>query len=152
MELAALASTLGAAGGAGLGLSVVGLIGQTLSGIQAARGQAAAAEAEAESIRESARFDEAQSRRRSAQIIAKQRAIGAASGIDPSTGTPLLLELDNARQAELEAQAIRTGAQNRVASRKFEARLARGRIPGIALSGVAKTGSVLSSLLTRKAP
>jgi len=127
----------------------VGVLGQTLSGIQASRGQAAVAEAEAESIRQQAEFDERESRQRARRVIAKGRAIGAASGVDIGSGSPLLLELDSAREAELEAQAIRASGSNRVAGRQFEARLARGRIPGQIAGGVFRAGTILSQFINR---
>ena len=126
-------------------VAVIGTIGQTLSQVQAARGQARAAGAEAASIREAAGFEERQTRRRAAEIIAKGRAIGAASGIDIASGSPLLMELENVRQAELEALSVRHRGETAARGKQFEAKLARGQIPGIILGGVAKTGSVLSN-------
>lgn len=133
---------------AALALQAIGTIGQTAAQVQAARGQARAAEAEATSIREAAAFEETQSRRRSAQLMAKGLAIGAASGVDISSGSPLLLELDNARQAELEALNIRRTGEVAARGREFEARLARRAIPGLVFGGLAQSGSVLSSWLT----
>jgi len=131
-------------------IGVVGAIGQTISQVQASRGQAAAADAEAESIREQAAFEERESRQRSRRVIAKGRAIGAASGVDIGSGSPLLLELDSAREAELEAQAIKAGGANRIAGKRFESRLARGRIPGQIFGGFAKGGTILSQFLNRR--
>jgi hypothetical protein len=131
-------------------LSLAGTAGQTFAQVQAAKGQAKAAEAEAASIREAAAFEETSFRRRAAQVMAKGRAIGAASGVDISTGSPLLLELDNARQAELEALNIRRTGQVGAAGKQFEAKLAKAAIPGIILGGVAQSGSVLSNWLARK--
>lgn len=123
---------------------ILGTVGQTISSVQAARGQARAASAEASSIQEAAASEETQFRRRAAQLLAKGRAIGAASGVDISTGSPLLLELDNARQAELEALNIRRTGQVGAAGRLFEADLARRSIFGTVLGGAARTGSILS--------
>jgi len=88
-------------------LPTIAAVGQTVSQIQAARGQARAASAEAASIREAAGFEERQTRRRAQEIIAKGQAIGAASGLDIASGSPLLMELENVRQAELEALSVR---------------------------------------------
>lgn len=169
MELAAAAhllffgapATLGATattgglltgGAAGLGsvatgLSLAGTAGKTLSDIQASRAGSRAARAEARSMRESAAFEEAQFRKRAAQLLAKQRAIGAASGVDISSGSPLTMMLDSAREAELEALSIRRSGEIGAEGKKFESRLARRRIPGQAFAGVAKTGSILSQWL-----
>ena len=122
-------------------VGVASAAGSTLSSVQASRGQAKAAEAEAKSLREQAAFDERESRQRARRVIAKGRAVGAASGVDIGSGSPLLLELESAREAELEAQAIRAGGLNRVAGKKFESRLARGRIPGQIAGGVFKAGN-----------
>ncbi len=113
---------------------------------------AAAAEAEAESLRQQAGFEERESRQRARRVIAKGRAVGAASGVDIGSGSPLLLELDSAREAELEAQAIRASGANRVAGKRFESRLARGRIPGVIFGGTARGGTILSEFLNRRNP
>lgn len=131
-------------------VAIVGTVGQTLAGVQAAKGQAKAAEAEAASIREASAFEERQFRRRAALAIGKWQAIGAASGVDIATGSPLLLELDNARQAELEALNIRRTGEVGAAGKQFEAKLAKAAIPGIILGGVAQTGSVLSNWMVPK--
>lgn len=94
---------------------------------EAAKGEARFREAEAESVRQSAAFEERQFRRRINLLLGKQRAIAAASGTDPSSGSPLLAELDNVRQAELEALNIRRTGEVGASSREFEARLAKMR-------------------------
>lgn len=141
-------------GGAGLssvatGLSLAGIGGKTISDIQASRGQARAARAEARSLRESAVFEEGQFRKRAAQLLARQRAIGAASGVDISSGSPLTMMLDTAREAELEALSIRRSGEIGAEGKKLESRLARAKIPGQLFAGAAKTGSILSEWLRR---
>ncbi len=44
------------------------------------------------------------------RLIGAQRAAAAASGVDPSSGSPLELALDAASQAELDAMTIRNNA------------------------------------------
>lgn len=151
MELAATAGAWLAANAGTIATTAAaaGTVGKTISGIQTSRAQSKAARAEAGSIRESAAFEEAQFRKRAAQVLAKQRAIGAASGIDISSGSPLAVMLDTAREAELEAQAIRRSGEIGVEGKKFESRLVRGRVPGQLFAGAAKTGTILSQWLGR---
>jgi len=76
--------------------------------------------------------------------------VGSASGVNIGSGSSLLLELDSAREAELEAQAIKASRANRVAGKRFESRLARGRMPGTIFGGVARDGTILSQFLNRR--
>lgn len=126
-------------------LMVGGQVGQMLSGIQQASGQAKAAKAEAKSIEAQTAFQEQQSRRQSRMAIGKMVAIGAASGVDITSGSPLFMELDSVRQAELDALNIRHQGALGAASKRFEARMAKARIPGIILGGVANTAGMLSA-------
>ena len=181
---------------AGVALAAIGTAASTVALIQSSRTQAAVAEAQAKAgevqatniediselesearireaagIKESAEFEERKSRRRSQQLIAKQRAIGAASGIDISSGSPLFMELDSTRQAEIEALNIRRSGEISSTGKEFEANLGRfssasaasstrfqsginifnaqairRQIPWIAIGGAAKIGgSVLGS-------
>lgn len=134
---------------ASLILGGIGTVGQTLSSIQAARGQARAADLEAESATQAAAFEETQFRRRAALAIAKGQAVGAAAGLDLTSGSPLLLDLENARQAELEALNIRRTGHVAASAKRFEAKLARNAIPGLVLGGLAKGGSLLSDFTRR---
>lgn len=128
-----------------LALMLGAQVGQTLSGIQQANAQAKAANAEARSIADQAAFDEQQYRRKASIAIGKENAMGAASGLDITSGSPLFMELDNIRQAELDALNIRHQGQLGVASKQFQARMAKAQIPGIIMGGMAKSGSTLSS-------
>lgn len=94
---------------------------------KAAKAEAKMREQEAENFRQSAAYEERQYRRRIDILLGKQAAIGAAAGLDITSGSPLLMELANVRQKEMEAQNIRrTGAVN-ASAQEFEARLARYR-------------------------
>lgn len=115
---------------------------QTISGITQANAQAKAANFEARSIEEQAAFQEQQSRRQSALAIGKQVATGAASGVDITSGSPLFMELDNVRQAELEALNIRHQGALGAASKRFEGRMARAQKAGIILGGVSKLATM----------
>lgn len=144
-----LTGGLPALGSIATGLSLAGTAGATVSGVQSSIAQSKAAKAEAKSIRESAAFEEAQFRKRAQTLLAKQRAIGAGAGLDISSGSPLAIMLDSAREAEIEAQSIRRSGEIGAEGKKFESRLARGRIPGQVFGGVARGGSILSQWLRR---
>lgn len=125
-------------------LSVLGSVGSMLSGISQANAQAEGARAEAKSIEEQAAFQEGQSRRQSRMLIGKQIAAGAASGVDITSGSPLFMELDSVRQAELDALNIRHQGALGSASKRFEARMAKARIPGIIMGGISQAGGSLA--------
>lgn len=128
-------------------ISGVATIGETVSGVMGSLSQSKAAKAEAESIRESAKFEERQFKKRAAEVLSKQRAIGAASGVDISSGSPLAIMLDTAREAALESLSIRRSGKIRSESKLFEGRLAKAQIPGQIFGGLAKGGSILGTWL-----
>jgi len=102
---------------------------------------------DAENARNSAAFEEAQSRRQTALLLGKQRAIVAASGVDPGVGSPIIQEIDLIQQAELEALNIRRYGRLQAGARTFEAGIAkyqasraRAGMP-IAVGGAAVSGA-----------
>ena len=144
--------------GVGIAAAIVGVIGAGLSTYaafnQAAQQQKAAKteatfrEQEAESARQSAAYQERQYRRRISLLLGKQEAIAGAAGTDPTSGSPLLMELDNVKQGEMEALNIRRTGQVAASAHELEARLARqrasfaGQQKGFAIgSGVMKASS-----------
>jgi len=154
MELGTAALILGVIG---TGISVMSSVSQAKSEEAAAKTSERAARMEAESERESAAFEERQRRRELAHVLGKQRAITAASGVDPATGSPLLQELDFARQAEMEALNIRRSGELSATGSEFESALhkqrgsAAWRKGGFAIAGgVARTGSILTEFLSEK--
>jgi len=155
--MAAGVGTAGAVGSAGIlsslatPLMLAGTVGQTLSQIQQTRGQASALRAEAKSIKYQSQFEERQARRQSQMAIGKQVAMGAASGVDITSGSPLFMELDSVRQGELEALNIRNQGRNAANARKFGAKMETRKIPGQILGGVANLAgaSMLSQWVGR---
>lgn len=132
----------------GAGISTYAAYSQAQAQQAAAKSESQFREQEAESIRQSSAYQERQYRRRLALILGKQNAITAASGVDPSTGSPLLMELDNIKQGEMEALNIRRTGELSAQGREFEARMARqraafaGQQKGFAIaSGVVKASS-----------
>lgn len=71
--------------------------------------QAATLTQQATREREIATQEEIDLRRRNSRTAAAGRAAGGASGVDFSTGTPLLAAADFAAEAELQALRIRSG-------------------------------------------
>lgn len=122
----------------GLGLGALGIVGQTASEVSATKASAKIDKLEARSIRSQAMFDEAEDRRRTAKILGKSRAIGAASGVDISSGSPLLQLLDSAREAELSALNIRHGGERAAEAKELQAKFKRMSIPGIVAGGVGR--------------
>lgn len=112
------------------------------------KAEAQAREDEAKTIRDSASFEEAKTRRRTQILLAKQRAIGAAAGVDIASGTPIFMELDNTRQAELEALNVRRSGAIAAGGREFEGKLLRSKArylrnqkSGIIIGGVLSAAS-----------
>lgn len=124
-------------------LAGLGTMAQTGSGISAARAQSRAAREEARSALLSSGAEAERIRSRTRFDLGKQRATIAASGLDPSSGSPLEFMLESARQGELEAQTVRYGGEFRRRSKLAEAKLARRQIPGLAFGGLARTGSIM---------
>jgi len=139
-------------------LSLVGIGGEVLSERGAAESQAQQSEAqarladiEAGSIESAARAEEEADRRRTAKILSKQIATGAAAGIDITSGSALLLELDSAKEAELSALTIRQRGEVGVRGKRQEAifarqqaRITRGRKGAAIAKGIFRGGSVLT--------
>ena len=123
--------------------------------------QSRVAENQAKAARDAAAVAEQQSRARSDRIRASARARAAASGIEAGEGSPLLVMLDNARQAELEAQLVRYSGEvqgrfyeSESKLRTFEGRVAR-RAANIGagttlLSGVAQGASIGAGYYSRQ--
>lgn len=118
----------------GAAAAVAGTAVSVVSAVQSANRETQAAEIvteqktiEAEAIRESAAYDEQASRRRSQSLLARQRAIIAASGLDPSGGSFIDQEIDLIKEAELEALQIRRFGELSASAREYEAAIAQYR-------------------------
>ena len=133
------------AGGAGLGLAGTG--GKTIAQVKAANANAAGLEYEARSIEDQTTFDVAQERRRQKILQGQGNAITAASGLDPTSGSPLLMELDRVPQDELEVQSIARSGRVAATTRRYGANLEKGRIPYRILGGVMQGGSILTNYM-----
>lgn len=125
-------------------LQVVGQAGSAVAGSQASSANQRFAKVEAQQAIINAGIEERQSRRRAAQILSKQQAIAAASGLDTSSGTPLEVMLDSARQAEEEALLIRAGGEAKARAIKAGAALESSRASSAAFGGLAGAGLTLA--------
>lgn len=95
--------------------------GQTAAKV--GRAQSRQAEQQALAARQAAEVREQQERRRLDRVRATTRTRAAASGVLATEGSPLLVVLENARQAELEAQLIRYSGEIQGQELEFESRL-----------------------------
>lgn len=136
--------------GVGAGLGIAGTIGQTLAQVRASNAQAKGLEYEAQSIEAQTAFDMRQERRRQQILQGEGNAITAASGLDPTSGSPLLQELDRVRQGALEVQSIKRAGDVAATTRRYGARLAKGSIPYTIMGGAAQGGSILTNYLMRR--
>src|SRR5512147_1801970 len=117
-------------------------------GLLSSNSQASALEAQAKAQQQQTNLAVNAERRQNAKVLAKQEALGAASGLDTSTGTPLELATDTAFTGELNALALKQQGQMRVQSLKTQARSTRtaGLFNAIG-GGISNTGTFLSQFL-----
>jgi hypothetical protein len=144
----------------GVGFSAYAASEQAASQRRTARAEQSLREQEAESIRQAAAYDERQFRRRAALLLGRQHAMFAEAGLDPTSGSPMLLEIDSVRQAEMEALNIRGQGERGAGVQDFEARMARSRAAFFrrqqfiapALTAFEGTGSILGRWADRRRP
>lgn len=133
-------------------MALLGTMMGTASSLSANKANAQAAEQEAQNFEQSAALQERQFRRSASLETGKGRAIAAASGVRADTGSPLLAELDFAKQAEIEAQNIRRTGMMQAGSKRYEARLTNRSNLFTGISGGMQGGSILSSFFARNQP
>jgi hypothetical protein len=86
-------------------------------------------QAKERSVLDTAAQEERQNRRQWALVRGKANTEMAASGVSLSGGSPLLMELDRAKQAEIEALSIRRQGTMEAAGLAYAARMERRSIP-----------------------
>ena len=133
------------AAGAGAAIQGIGTAASTVGSLQTIAEQRKMLKSEALSVEQQAAFDETQTRRQNKLFLGEANAIGAASGVDISSGSPLLHELDRIKQTEIEALNIRRGAQNRVNAINFQRKMLKRQRAFEVVKGAAGGGSILSS-------
>lgn len=151
---------MAALAGVGAGLGVLGAVIDTKSKVDALNEQAKISDweagaklAEAETIRQSAAFEERQYGRKARLLQGRGVATAAASGLDIKSGTPLFLELDNIKQATIQKLDIRRrgalaaqGRELESAFKRREASFARASRTGVMVGGGLRgASSILSS-------
>jgi hypothetical protein len=123
-------------------ISAITTGGQVLSGISSRLTSAAQAEAEARALRTQGLLREQQELQKGAEVTSKGYAIAAASGVDPGSGSPLAIMMDNINTAIKNATIARRsgdlGAEARFAQAGAERRSA---IPDSLLTAFASRGA-----------
>ncbi len=136
----------------------------TYAAIQQSEQQAAVARANARNLQamarareEQASYEEAQFRVKGERIASAQTAAFASSGYETTSGSPLMQELETARNKEQEALNIRRGGEVVASEARFQAGLRRaqaqyasGQIPGEIAAGGVQAGTSILSQWTRR--
>ena len=130
---------------AGAAVSAVGAIKQGQAGKQQGDLQARILTQQATSEREQAAGREEDFRRNQSRMMASRRAALGASGVDPATGSPLLVSEDIAGEVELQAQRIRAGGEVRATRLEQQAQLSRLQGRQEQTGGFLRGGSLLLS-------
>lgn len=131
-------------------MALLGTVIGTGSALASNKANAQASEQEAQNFEQSAALSERQFRRSAGLDAGKGRAIAAASGVRADAGSPLLLELDYAKQAEIEAQNIRRTGVIQAGAKRYEARLTNRSNLFTGISGGMQGGSILSSFFANR--
>lgn len=126
-------------------MALLGTVMGTGSQLGANKANAQAMEQEAQNTQQTAALQERQFRRSAGLQAAEGRALAASSGVRADVGSPLLQELDFAKQAELEAQTIRRGGQMQANATRYGIRLTNRSYLFTGVSGGMQAGSILSS-------
>ena len=130
---------------AGAAVSAVGSIKEGQAAKQRGGLQARILTQQATSEREQAAGREEDFRRSQSRVMAARRAGLGGAGIDPSTGSPLLVSEDIAGEVELQAQRIRAGGEVRATRLEQQATLQRLSGRQAATGGLLRGGSLLLS-------
>jgi len=130
-------------------VSGIGSAVSTIGGVQRASATASSADYEAKQIQQQTNIAVANERQKNKEILSKQQAIAAASGVETTSGSPLEIALDSAYQGEMNALRIGYTGESQRQAAKYKARLARSQIPGIIGGNLISFGG--KSLLARAA-
>ena len=127
----------------GTAVSTVGAIRQGKAASAQSNCQAGILRQQATRERQQAKADEGDFRRRLDRLFAARRAGLGASGVDPSTGSPLLVSEDFAAEVELNALRIRSGGKLRGTRLEQQAGLEQFRGRTAQRAGFFRAGSLL---------
>ena len=127
------------------GLSAAGSLSQGIAANRQARFESAVTRQQAARELEISAAEETDFRRRQSAFLAERRAAMGGSGIDVSTGSPLLSSEDFAAEVELNARRIRSGGQTRATRLEQQANLTRSAGRSAMTRGLFRAGSSLLS-------
>ena len=128
---------------AGAALSAVSAIQQGQAAQSQANFQAAILRQQAERERQQAASDAEDFRRNQSRILAARRAALGASGVEPASGSPLLVSEDFASEVEFQALRILSGGEVRATRAEQQAVLQRFAGRAARTSGFIRGGSLL---------
>jgi len=124
-------------------IGAAGAISQGQASQNQARAQAAIYSQKAASERQAAAAREGDFRAEQNRLMARRRALLGGSGVDPSTGSPLLTGEDLAGEIELQALRIRHGGAVSATRLQQQAALTRAAGSAEAQAGFWRGGSLL---------
>jgi len=134
----------------GLIFSAVSAIVGAMSAMDAAEAQKQAADynadvmdAQAQSERDAASFEENRQREEASKLRARQRVAYASSGVDLSEGTPLEVLGQQAGEMEMDAMAIRYNGELKAKQSESQAAIYRMQGAQAKKAGLANAGSSL---------
>lgn len=128
---------------AGAAVSAVGAIRQGKAQANALEYQADIANQQAEQERIASRQESEDFRLNQSRLMAKRRAIMGGSGVESTTGSPLLVSEDFATETELNARRIRSGGELRATRLGQQAGLYQSQAGGARTGGFVRGGSLL---------
>lgn len=140
-----MAITAAAAAVIGAGVAAYGAVQQGQAANAQAKYQATIANQQAQSAREQAGANEQAFRQKEARAAATRRALLGGTGIDTSSGSPLLTSEDFAGETELQALRIRNGGD--IAATRLDEQAGLDRLAGAnaETAGYFRAGSSLLS-------
>ena len=143
--MALATSTIATIAAIGTVVSAVGAISAGVAQSKQAKFQAAVARQQAEQARLKSASEEKDFRRRQSRAFATRRAALGASGVEATTGSPLLVSEDFVGEAELQALRIRQGGEVRATRLEQQASLFQAKGRSARTAGFFRGGSLLLS-------
>ena len=128
---------------AGTALSAFGALSSGAAAQKQAQFNARQAQQEAQRRDQIATTEASDFRKRQAHVLARQRALMGASGLDPGSGTPLLVAGETAGEIELQARRILAGGQAEATRLRNQATLSRASGRAARTAGVLRGGALL---------
>lgn len=129
--------------------SLAGTAAQTAADVRASRTAADVYSAEAESERAAGRYNAEIARDQGRRVIGKQRAIAGASGLATTSGTPLDIMLESAKQAELEALSAQYESESRARNLSMRGQYAKRGAGSAIAQGIVRGGTYFSDWYNR---